>query len=180
MKIWLALVLTLLAAQPGRSSGESQRFTTIGSFSNMRFTEEHQYGAEIQLWKEGGELLGLFSFSEGLIGDTPTGLLEHTKYDPRTGIFSFEARLTTGQHFCTLHKDVPSRDVFSFRGKLSRGSVSGVLKRSDLLHPEAPATEERVVLRRSTGKHANQADYRSRSEWSAASGKILKLRGPKW
>jgi len=180
MKIWLALVITLLTSQPSSSTGESPRFMTIGSFSNMRFTEEHQYGAEVQLWKEGGELLGLFSYSEGLIGDTPTGLLEHMKYDPGTGNISFEARLTTGQHFCRIHKNVPSHDLFSFRGKLSRSSVSGVLKRSDHLHPETPAPEERVVLRRAIGNHTSQADYRSRSEWSIASAEILKLRGPKW
>ena len=177
MKFWLASTLALLISQPGRFAGEYQNFTTIGSFSNMKFTEEHQYGAEIELWKEGGELFGLFSYSEGLIGDTPTGLLEHTKYDPRTGSISFESRLTTGQHFCRLHKDMPSHDLFGFRGKLSSSSVSGVLKRSDSLHPEAPATEERVVLRRSIG---NQADYRSRSEWIVASGEILRFRGPKW
>ena len=180
MKTWLALVLTLLIPHAGDANGEPQKFSTIGSFSNMRFTQEHQYGVEVQLWREGQELLGLLSYSEGLIGDTPTGLLEQVRYDPQTGEVSFRARLTTGQHFCKLHKDVPSRDLFIFQGRLSRSSVTGVLKRSDLLHPESPTSEERVVLRKLKGEGANQVDYRSRSEWNTAAREILRLRGPKW
>jgi len=180
MKTWLALVLTLLVAHAGSVSGEPQKFSTIGSFSNMRFTREHQYGVEVQLWRDGEELLGLLSCSEGLIGDTPTGLLEHARHDPRTGDISFQARLSTGQHFCKLHKDVPSRDLFSFQGRLSNSSATGVLKHSDLLHPESPASEERVVLRKLKRKGANQVDYRSRSDWSIAARAILRLRGPKW
>ncbi|MSO22732.1 MAG: hypothetical protein EXQ58_05645 [Acidobacteria bacterium] len=169
MKTWLVFVLTLFVSQVVHTDSGSQRFISLGSFSNMKFTEEHQYGAKVQLWREGTELLGLFSYSEGLIGDTPTCLLKHTKYDPQTGNISFHTKLTTSQHFCKIHKDVPSHDQFDFQGKLSNSSAAGVLKRSDALHPENPPTEEKVVLKKLVGEEANQTDYRSRSEWESAS-----------
>jgi hypothetical protein len=178
--VWSGLVLTLFVSHIVRADPEPKKFTTVGSFSSMEFTEAHQYGSEVQLWKEGSNVLGLFSYSESLIGDTPTGLLEDTKYDPRTGEISFKAKLTTGQHFCEVYNDVPSHDLFSFRGKLSDSSISGLLKRSDALHPEDPPTEEKVVLKKLSGDEANQIHYGSRSEWEIASQEILKFRGPKW
>ncbi len=180
LKLTLALVLALLVSQTVHSNAESPRFTAIGSFSNMRFTEEHQYGSEIQLWAEGTDLMGFFSHSEGLIGDTPIGLIENIRHDPKTGRITFTARLTIGRHFCKIHKNVPSRDLFSFRGKISGSSISGVLKRSDALHPDSPATEEKVVLKRMNSRMADQRSYRSRANWEASSREILKLRGPGW
>ncbi len=180
LKLRLTLVLALLFSQTLQSNAESLGFTTVGSFSNMRFTEEHQYGSEIQLWEDGADLTGFFFHSEGLMGDTPTGLLENIAYDRKTGKFSFTARLTMGQHFCKIHKDVPSRDLFSFHGKISSSSISGVLKRSDALHPDNPPTEEKVVLKEMDSRTANQSSYSSRADWEAFSKEILNFRGPRW
>jgi hypothetical protein len=180
LKFWLAMVLALFASKIVHADSDSLEFTTIGSFSNMRFTEEHQYGSALQLWREGTDLLGLFLYSEGLIGDTPTGLLENTRYDSETGMISFTAKLTTGQHFCKVHNDVPSHDLFSFQGELSDSSVSGVLMRSDSLHPENPPVAEKVVLKRMDGEEANPTVYHSRADWEAACKEILKFRGPRW
>jgi tetratricopeptide (TPR) repeat protein len=158
----------------------SSSFAAVGSFSNMRFTEEHQHGSEVQLWREGARLSGLFFHAEGLMGDAPAGLLEDVRWDPKTGTVSFTSKLTTGQHFCKVHKDVPSRDVFSFRGELSDSSLSGVLKRSDALHPETPPIEEKVALARTSSAEASWSLYGSRSDWEAAAKKILMFRGPRW
>src|ERR1700719_513521 len=70
--------------------------TFVGEFSNMRYTEEHAYGYSVQLWREGSAVFGLLLASEGLAGDTPAGLLEDLKYDPRAGKLSFQAKLTMG------------------------------------------------------------------------------------
>jgi len=145
----------------------------------MRFTQEHQYGTEVHLWREGADLFGLLFYSGGrLIGDPPTGLLEDIRYDSKTGAISFVSKLTTGQHFCKVHKDVPAHDLFSFNGKLSEYSLSGVLTRSDALHPENPPTvEEQVMLKKTSGAIT---DHRSRADWEAMLKKTLKFRGPKW
>ena len=87
------------------------------------------------------------------MGDIPTGLLEDIRYNPKTRMIAFTSKLTTGQHFCKIHKDLPSRDLFSFGGKLSNASMSGVLKRSDALHPGNPPTEEVIEVRRAKDFH---------------------------
>ncbi len=79
--------------------GSDQQVTFVGSFSNMRYTEEHQYGDEIDLWRSGNQIFGHFLHSAGLAGDTPTGLIEDVKYDPKNGNLSFKAKLTMGQHY---------------------------------------------------------------------------------
>src|ERR1700687_2901591 len=99
--------------------------TFVGEFSNMRYTEEHAYGYSVQLWREGATVFGLFLASEGLAGDTPTGLLDDLKYDSRSGRLSFRAKLTMGLDA----RQQPSHDLFEFDGKLNTRAVSGVLKR---------------------------------------------------
>ena len=91
----------------------------------MRYTEEHAYGYTVQLWREGASVFGLFLASEGLAGDTPTGLLDDLKYDPRSGKLSFKAKLTIGIDA----RRQPSHDLFEFDGARSAQAVSGVLKR---------------------------------------------------
>jgi len=179
-QIFLIVALTLFVPQTGRTNERPSGFAAIGSYSDMRFTEEHQYGSEVQLWKEGTDLFGLFSYAEGLMGDTPIGLLEDVKYDPASGTIAFRSRLTTGQHFCKVHNNVPSRDVFFFQGTLTNSSLTGVLKRSDALHPENPAREEKVSLKKMAGEAWDQPSYDSRAGWEAAVKQILTLRGPKW
>jgi hypothetical protein len=180
LKIWLTVTLTLLISRTVQSGEGHSSFAAVGSFSNMRFTEEHQHGSEVQLWREGARLSGFFFHAQGLMGDAPAGLLEDVRWDPKTGTVSFTSKLTTGQHFCKVHKDVPSRDLFSFRGELSDSSMSGVLKRSDALHPEMPPIEEKVALERPSGAGASRSFYGSRSDWEAAAKNILMFRGPRW
>ena len=182
LTLWLALALGLFVLQPVQANEESLQLLAIGSFSNMRFTEEHQAGSEIELLREGAELFGLFFYSGGrLMGDIPAGLLQDIRYNPKTRTISFTSKLTTGQHFCNVHKNgLPSRDLFSFQGKLSDVSMSGVLKHSDALHPENPPTKEKVVLTRMDSEAEHQHLYSNRADWEATSKMILQFRGPKW
>jgi hypothetical protein len=172
--ILLALVLFLAIAHAGQSSS----ITGLGTFSNFRFTEEHQYGAAVQLWREGDILFGLFSYSEGLIGDAPAGTLEKATFDPKTGRISFTARLTMGMHGCKLHNNVPSQDIFHFDGLLSGLSLSGTLVHADNLHQEQNPKKEDIVLKKSDEWVITQ--YQSREQWEVAMKNMLNSRGPKW
>lgn len=173
--ILLALMFFLAIAHADQSSS----IIGIGMFSNFRFTEEHQYGASVQLWREGDALFGLFSYSQGLIGDTPAGMLEKVTFDPKTGRISFTARLTMGMHGCKLHNNVHSQDVFHFDGVLSELSLSGILIHADNLHQELNPKKEEVVLKKSDEWVITQ--YQSREQWKVAMMKnMLKFRGPKW
>lgn len=155
-----------------------QKINALGMYSNYRFTKEHQYGAGVQLWKEGGALVGLFSYSQGLMGDTPTGLLENISFDPKTGRISFVAKLTMGLHSCKVHSNVFSQDIFRFDGVFLDNSLSGTLKHSDNLHHERAPTEETITLKKSDGWIVTE--YPNRKQWEADIKKILTFRGPKW
>lgn len=172
--ILLALVFFLGIAHAGQSSS----IIGLGTFSNFRFTGEHQHGAAVQLWREGGTLFGLFSYSQGLVGDTPTGMLEKVTFDPKTGRISFTARLTMGMHGCKLHNNVPSQDIFYFDGVLSELSLSGTLAHADNLHQELETKKRDVVLTKLDERGITQ--YQSREQWEAAMKNILKFRSPKW
>lgn len=157
---------------------EPQRFCALGQFSNYRFTEEHQYGVKVKLWEDGETVLGLFSYSRGLAGDTPTGMLENVSFDRTTGKISFIAKLTMGAHYCKIHDDVPSRDLFSFEGVVNKSSIFGKLKHADGLHLDKPPTEENIILKKT--EEVELVSYRSRSELETSMKSILKFRGPKW
>jgi hypothetical protein len=182
MQIKLAAVLLLAAclASEGWAEVKPLPVIGIGVFSDMKATEEHQYGTEVRLWRQGRAVFGLFSYAEGLIGDTPTGLLEDIHFDTKSGQISFRAKLTMGQHFCKLHQGIPSRDLFRFRGVLTKDSLSGRLDRFDGLHPEKQAMEEQVVLKRRNTGTADLSTFQSRSQWDKEAKEILRFRGPKW
>lgn len=152
----------------------------IGSFSNMRYTSEHAYGYKAELWREQDRIFGFFLWSEGLIGDTPTGLLEEVRYDRRNGNLSFLARLTTGLFSNRQFSMVPSRDILHFRGTLKGRQLRGTLEISNALTPAEPPRREMIKLMLSERESEFMIDARSYDDWKLKADEILKFRGPKW
>lgn|SRR5690349_3011144 len=150
----------------------------VGEFSNMRYTEEHAYGYSIQLWRAGETLFGLFLASEGLAGDTPTGLVENVRFDPATRKLSFQAKLTMGIRIDGDGASRPSQDLFEFDGRLNQNELAGTLKHSDRLQSPASAKTERVRLKRQA--QTTIETFQNYQEWKTRTAEILKLRGPKW
>lgn len=165
------------AQAPARSGSVVKR---LGVFTNMRFTREHQYGYSVELWQEKDRLFGLLLVSEGLSGDTPTGLLEDVTFNPKTGRLTFRARLSTGSTFNQNNEQIPTRDVYRFNGTLKGPKLTGVLEHTDALHPAATGTKKSVSLRRSKSESASMIEASSYDEWKKEADEMLKLRGPKW
>jgi hypothetical protein len=117
-------ILLLLAAL---AQAGAAPVAVVGEFSNMRYTAEHAYGYTVQLWREGDRLFGLFLCSEGLAGDTPTGMRDAVEADPATGKLSFRAKLTTGVAYLGAGQEAPSRDLFEFRRRLEKTVLAGRL-----------------------------------------------------
>ncbi len=171
----------LLGLQPAAIAQRAEppaAVAVVGSFSNMRYTEEHAYGYSVELWRHGNSLIGLFLASDGPPGDTPTGLIENVEFRPKTGSFTFQARLTTGVVYSKEHDGVPSRDLFRFTGFLKGSRLSGRLERYDLLNPHAAPVTEQVTLRREKPA-SDMTTFKNFSEWKEAADEILKFRGPK-
>lgn len=158
----------------------SNTFVYLGSFSNMEYTEEHQYGFEVDLWRVGRTLFGHFFHSEGLIGDAPTGLLENIKYFPETGELSFEAKLTMGIQSVKDHKWVPSRNKYEFLGKIRGEDLTGILTEKDGLHNDEIIKTLKIKLIRDKEEEKILSDIKTFEEWKNYSNMILKRRGPKW
>ena len=183
VKISIGLVIAIFISASSMTVSQappSQKVAFFGRFSNMKFTAEHQYGSEVALWKTGNVLIGHFLRSEGLAGDTPTGLIENVKYDPESGGIGFQAKLSMGDHYCIEHKGVPSRDIFLFKGILKGKIMSGVIKQLDALHDNELVTTEKVQLKNTGMAGAFNPEPSTYAEWEKESQQILKFRGPKW
>lgn len=157
--------------------------TVVGSFSNMRYTEEHAYGYTVELWRSADCLFGFFLSSSGLSGDTPTGLIENLRYDEKTGAISFGARLTMGKISPIPEKDVwePAKDAYEFTGVLKNKSLRGAVLHELKNFPAAKSSiPEKVVLKLSHEESNGMQYLLTYSQWELEAKEILKRRGPKW
>lgn len=172
------LALSIGATLPAFAQDPDRPIRAIGEFSNIRYTAEHAYGYAVELWRDGDSVIGLFLVSEGLQGDTPTGMLANQRFDSRTGALSFTAKLTTGLAVFPGGRQEPSRELFEFSGTLKATVLTGTLKRSDLLRPSRSGPPERVQLK--IQPQAAMLPAGSYAEWKRQADEILKRRGPKW
>lgn len=180
----LFLVVALALMSPTQAScrtiPDTARIQSIGRFSDMRYTEEHAYGHAVTLWRAGGCVFGLFESSEGLAGDTPTGLLTDVRYNS-SGALSFAAKLTTGMtNMASSTAPVPSRDLFGFTGRLGTAALDGKLRRSDELRPAVEPADIHIVLLRIPEQDGLLDEAKTYGAWREAVEPILRFRGPRW
>ncbi|HLG19830.1 MAG TPA: hypothetical protein VI895_08475, partial [Bdellovibrionota bacterium] len=98
-KLLLVLITMNTALVPGkaRSAGTSEdKIVFLGTFYSERFTEEHEYRNQIDLWRQGSTVFGLSAQTAGLIGDQkPIIQRLEGSMDPKTS----EITLTLGNGF---------------------------------------------------------------------------------
>jgi len=163
------------------SIADATKISEVGAFSDRRHTAEHEYGYTVMLWSAGNCVFGLFESAQGLAGDTPIGELQDLKYDRKTGLLSFSAKLTTGMVSVRGSSGLePARDLFAFKGRLQSRTVKGVITHRLQGNPNVKATGTDVVL----GASAAQAEFMhgaaTYGEWRRTWQPILERRGPKW
>jgi hypothetical protein len=182
MKIILSLILPFcfLSSSVIAQPQANQQVVFLGTFSNMQYTEEHQYGFEVELWRAGDSIIGHFFHSAGLTGDAPTGLLEKVKYSPKSGELNFETRLTMGQHYCKIHKGVPSRDLYRFKGTLGEKNLVGEVETINILDENQSMGTDKLNLYKSERLDTFKSELSTYSKWEEYSKIILNFRGPKW
>lgn len=190
MKIKCLFLVTLILAfastgfaQTNKNQVPAQTANTIkrlGVFTNMKFSQEHQSGYSVELWQEKDRLFGYFLSAQGLTGDTPTGLLEDVMFDAKTGKLSFRARLSTGMTVNKNNEEVPTRDVYQFKGSLKGQKLTGILEHADALDSSATGEKTNVSLQKSKSESASMSQVKSYDEWKKQADEILALRGPKW
>lgn len=180
MRSILLAVAAILACVPVQASqATSDSLKVIGEFSNLRYTEEHAYGYSVQLWKKGDQLLGLLLVAEGSAEDIPIGLLDAVGFQASTGRLSFQAKLTTGVVLLAGGRQEPSRDLFEFSGTLHGDTLSGEMKRMDMLHPGVKPLSKRLLLRNTSGEMMTRLAT-TYADWKRSTDQLLRLRGPRW
>lgn len=178
---YLVLLLLLggpVFAQAPRHAGSPVK--VAGYFTNVRDNGQHAYGYTVELWKQGGKLYGLISASEGLSGDSPTGILENVHFNSKTKKFSFTAKLTLGRFFDKTHDDVDSQDIFQFAGTLTATRVTGRLTTANELCADRCVGKKRIALVRSKKMSSFLTDFKTLADWRADADDTLSLYGPKW
>lgn len=182
--MWRLLTIAGVAVLGGLGSesfaqGPERPIRAIGEFANFRSTDTRTYRCDVELWRDGDSVIGLFFAAEGFDADMPAGMLENAKLDSRTGVLSFTAKLTiAGAIDLPGLRQEASRDLFEFSGTLKATVLSGTLKRSDLRQPLRPGSREHVQLRMRPPDGSFPAV--SYAEWKRLADEILKARGPKW
>ncbi|MDH2918563.1 MAG: hypothetical protein PXX73_05150 [Sideroxydans sp.] len=108
---WLLALLLVSCTANGANS-----VVFLGSFSKERVTQEHQYIYQLDLWREGKNLFGFYSFNAGLYGD---------------GITKGSAWRIEGEIKGALVTLKNEKLLFSFNGQLTKQKLSGRWKNSN-------------------------------------------------
>jgi len=168
------------SAYDGQLSDGSHRddsFTVMGYFVNVTQKGEHAYGYSLQLWRHDNEIVGLFSSTQGLAGDPPTGVLQDVRFDHHSGDLSFQTKLSAGRVYTKEHTGVSSGEVYKFKGNLSRNRIVGLLEVSNDLVPQSSFRRRKLVLKRSATLTASMQEYQDYVTWKQFANDILKRLG---
>ena len=152
-------VTTIIVAAPSsrmRAASEAD-IRIVGTYAQLRQTAEHVYGYELQLFRDGGSLVGLWSRADGEPGDFPLLRVGDLRWNESSGALHFTAR------WCD--------NIEIFDGVLTPKSVSGTV----MLGPKAGAAAKKVELLRVRDEWPST----NRAEWASLVEKMLKRRGPK-
>jgi hypothetical protein len=152
----------------------------IGLFTNVESHGDGEScsGYNIDLYEYENSIIGRIDYYPGRCFDPSSGMLEKASYEPATGQISFSAKVTTGLYFSKKHKNVPSREYYSFTGILKDSSISGTLKFTNMLDPDLSPADVNISLKKT--EQTSLREHRSKEQWDAAMKDILKFRGPKW
>jgi hypothetical protein len=118
----------------------------LGHYSDVRITQEHAYGHEIELYKNGEIVFGMLTVRNGQNADPPRGLVQDVYYNIENNALSFKALLSCGLANDEKGKWIKSRDIFQFYGLLTKDKVSGILYHWNALKPNHLPTSKEISL----------------------------------
>jgi len=153
----VGVVMLHSATMTAMQAAKDGDFRFIGSYSQLRQTPEHVYGYQLELWRDGRSLVGLWSRADGEPGDFPIVLVSDLKWNEATGSFRFNAR------WCD--------EVETFDGNLTPKGVVGTVTNG----ARGGGTAAKVSLRKSGAEWP----ITSRADWASMIETMIKRRGPK-
>lgn len=129
----------------------------IGTYAQLRQTAEHTYGYQLQLFRDGGSLVGLWSRANGEPADFPLVRVSDLRWNETTGALRFTSR------WC--------EEVETFEGVLTPKSLAGTITGGG----RADGSSKKVELRRISDAWPST----TRTDWASLVEKMLKRRSPK-
>jgi len=154
----IATCMAIIAPVAPRMNASSETaIQIIGSYSQLRQTDEHVYGYELQLFRDGSSLVGLWSRADGEPADFPLVRVEDLKWNETTGAFHFTAR------WCA--------EVETFDGRLTPKLLTGTVTAG----PKSGGAVKKLSMRRGRDDWPSK----NRSDWAALVEKMLKRRAPR-
>jgi hypothetical protein len=112
----------------------------MGEFTNMEYSEEHQWGESIELWRSGECVFGIFISMAGLQGDPPRSAIKNGIFDSKTGRLSFNAvykRVTVSSDpVSNLSKETVTENWFVVKGILTKRAFRGTVQKSSSEYPK--------------------------------------------
>ncbi len=102
------------------------------------------------------------------------------QYDPLSGTLSFHAKLTSGLHYCTEHRGIPSHDLLSFRGFLKPDRLEGSIILEDQLDSPPVVVDKRENFQMGLDNNCRLENYESYEIWWWYWEPVYKSRGPDW
>jgi len=174
MRLWS---LWFFAIVPTLSFGVAPpRFELLGQFSNMTYSQDHQSGQDVYLWRELNELYGYMDYSlGGALGDYTTARLENVRFDPAKKRFSFQAKNPLYDERGNV-----IRNLFVFDGVISSNAIEGTLKCLPAITNEPCANDERVLWKKVKRANTEMRRIGNRQDWETLVTELLKVHGARW
>ena len=146
--------MAIAGAAPRIYASAQTAIQIIGSYSQLRQTKDHVYGYQLQLFRDGSSLVGLWSRANGEPADFPLVRVEDLKWNETTGAFHFTAR------WCA--------EVETFDGLLTPKLLTGTVSAA----PKSGGAVKKLSMRR------GRDDWPSanKSDWAALVEKMLTRR----
>ena len=174
LRRWLFWVF---ATVPALSFGAAfTPFEFLGKFSNMTYSQEHQGGEDLYLWREQAELHGYMEYSlGGALGDYTTARLENVQFDAATRRLSFQAKNP-------LYDETGNviRNLFVFDGFIRQNALEGTLNCHNATTREYCPDGKKVSWKKMTLENAEMYQMGNRQEWENHVNEQLKEHGARW
>jgi len=173
MRLWLFWVFAVVPALSFGAVSPPVEF--LGKFSNMTYSQEHQGGEDVYLWREQNELFGYMEYSlGGALGDYTTARLENVQFDAATKRFSFQARNPLYDE-----KGAVIRNQFVFNGCIRLNAIEGTLKCRDATNGHC-SNDRTVSWKKVTLENAVMYRMGNRQDWENHVNEQLKEHGARW
>lgn len=87
--------------------------TWVGEFTNIQYSDDHEWGETMELWRSDNCFFGFFTLAGGLHGDARSQLIKNVVFNSKTHNISFEINDDSDKNFINIVKGVLNKNTFN-------------------------------------------------------------------